>query len=475
MADPFSIGSGIVGVIGLAIQITQVVVQFGLDWKDAPHDVKAFMVELRTLRTTLSETNTNLLLNSDFTEAFQNRSSVLLSELGSNAPPNTNTKFMLQMCKEELEALLKQLEKRAKGHQVGWERLKGTFLAKNTRESVENLHRWCQELNNMVSIDMTVLGATTYKEVKEARKEHQAARVEQQKTRKEQQKWHDSEASQRILAWLTPADYGPQQSDFLSRRQPGTGGWLVNSDEFQCWCNGQRQTLFCPGMPGAGKTIIASTVVDYLSDKYRHASDNCIAYLYCNFRRKDEQKPVDLLASLFKQLLRGLPIIPDSVTRLYEYHRDKQTRPSFDEISKELHVVANFYSRCFVIIDALDECQVTDGGRRKFLSELFDLQTRAPASLFATSRFIPEIANEFAGKCATLEIHASDEDVRRYLDGQMTRLPSFVLRNADLQEEIKTEIVKAVQGMYVCPLLRLQFKQINGSLGFSLHNSIWIR
>jgi hypothetical protein len=78
-------------------------------------------------------------------------------------------------------------------------------------------------------------------------------------------------------------------------------------------------------------------------------------------------------------------------------------------------------------------------------------------------------------KCASLEIHASDEDVRRYLDGQMTRLPSFVLRNADLQEEIKTEIVKAVQGMYVCPLLRLQFKQINGSLGFSLHNSIWIR
>lgn len=78
MADPF----GIVGVISLAIQITQTVVQFGLDWKDAPHDAKNFLTELQTLKTILSETNTNILLDSDFAEAFQNRPSFLLSQLG---------------------------------------------------------------------------------------------------------------------------------------------------------------------------------------------------------------------------------------------------------------------------------------------------------------------------------------------------------------------------------------------------------
>jgi hypothetical protein len=70
MADPFSIGGSIVSVIGLAIQITQVVVQLGLDWKDAPANVKMFMAELQTLRTTLSESNTNIILNPDFAEAF---------------------------------------------------------------------------------------------------------------------------------------------------------------------------------------------------------------------------------------------------------------------------------------------------------------------------------------------------------------------------------------------------------------------
>jgi hypothetical protein len=66
MADPFGTGAGIVGVIGLAIQITQVVIQFGIDWKDAPANVKTFMAELGTLKTVLSETNTNIILNPDF-------------------------------------------------------------------------------------------------------------------------------------------------------------------------------------------------------------------------------------------------------------------------------------------------------------------------------------------------------------------------------------------------------------------------
>ena len=297
MADAFGIGAGIIGVISLTTQITQVVVQFGLDWKSAPADIKSFMVELGTLKTVLSETNTNILLNPDFAEAFQNRPSILLSQLGPNAPPTTDTKLMLDICKRNMEDLLKELKKRDKGHRVGWERVKGALLAKNTRESVENLNRQCQVLNGLVSIDTAVLGATTYKEVK-------AKRRDQQEAWKEQQEWHQAGTNKELLTWLTKTDYGSQQSDFLSRRQEGTGQWFLDSDEFQRWCKGNRQTLLCTGMPGAGKTIMVSIVVDYLFTKYENDNDIGIAYLYCNFRRKDEQKPVNLLASLLKQ---GIP------------------------------------------------------------------------------------------------------------------------------------------------------------------------
>ena len=106
------------------------------------------------------------------------------------------------------------------------------------------------------------------------------------------------------------------------------------------------------------------------------------------------------------------------------------------------------YSRVFIVIDALDECRLSDGSRTRLLSELFALQANSGANFFATSRFIPEITEKFEGS-PSLEIHAREEDVRRYLGSRISNFPAFVQRNADLQEEIKTKIVKAVDGMYI--------------------------
>ena len=75
---------------------------------------------------------------------------------------------------------------------------------------------------------------------------------------------------QAILDWLTSVDYSPQQNDFIGRRQEGTGEWLVESDEFQHWENNKKCILFCPGIPGSGKTMIVSIVVDHLFKKFRN-------------------------------------------------------------------------------------------------------------------------------------------------------------------------------------------------------------
>jgi hypothetical protein len=80
------------------------------------------------------------------------------------------------------------------------------------------------------------------------------------------------------------------------------------------------------------------------------------------------------------------------------------------------------YSRAFIVVDALDECQAIDGCRSRFLSEIFNLQAKSRANIFATSRFIPEITERFAGSML-LEIRASEHDVRKYVDGHMSHLP----------------------------------------------------
>jgi hypothetical protein len=201
-------------------------------------------------------------------------------------------------------------------------------------------------------------------------------------------------------------------------------------------------------MPGAGKTVLTSIVVDYLCNNFQDNTTIGIAYLYCNFRKQAEQKAADLLASLLKQLSEQQPALPDSIRSLYHSHRHKRTRPTVDDMSRVLQAVATLYSRISIVIDALDECQVSDGSRSRFLSNVSSLQTRCRANILVTSRFLPEISEGFKHAIA-LEIRASNEDVRRYLNGHLFRLPSFIVRSPELQEEVTMRIIQSVQGMYV--------------------------
>jgi Cdc6-like AAA superfamily ATPase len=213
------------------------------------------------------------------------------------------------------------------------------------------------------------------------------------------------------------------------------------------------QILFCPGDPGVGKTVLSSIVIDYLYCEFQKLDiqdkDNFgIAYLYCNFNRKAEQQAEDLLISILKQLSHHRPSLPGCVKTLYDICNLRRRRPSLDEISEALYSVASLYSRVFIIVDALDECQA-GGCRTRLLKDIFELKTRSGANIFTTSRFIPEITENFqVGKSLCRKIHASKEDIERYLDGQMREL-SFDDWSPQLQTEIKSAISDSVDGMYV--------------------------
>lgn len=432
MAEPFEI----IGVIGVAGQIVQMIVQLGFDWKDAPSDTKAFLLELQALKTVLSETHMNLVLNKEFVDAFEGRHSTILSQLGSTEP-TTDTRRLISTCQAELETLLDTLKKRSQGRRAGWERLKGAFLLTRTREAVENLHRQCTVLNKMAVIDIAALSANTHQNVMVLRD-----RYDQREA---------SEEEKRILSWLTRTDYTSQQDDYIKLRQPDTGEWFLNAPEFISWLQGDEQMLFCPGIPGAGKTVLAATVIQHLTDRFHNDPTVGRAYIYYNFRRKDEQKLDDLLASLLKQLSETRHALPNVVKELYERCMGRgTTRPSTHELFEVLQSVSASYSRVFIVVDALDECHNSDGCRREFLSHLFALQSHSNANILVTSRPLPEIVEHFE-EGAQLEIRATDDDIRKYLKGHMAQLAKCVTERPDLQAEIITAIVKVVSGMCVNP------------------------
>ncbi|PTB57987.1 hypothetical protein M431DRAFT_77404, partial [Trichoderma harzianum CBS 226.95] len=231
-------------------------------------------------------------------------------------------------------------------------------------------------------------------------------------------------------------------------------GYIQTSEIERHWVAGRNQTLFCPGMPGAGKTILTSIVVDYLVSKFRHG-DVGIAYIYCNFHRHHEQSTGDLLASILKQLAETQPLLPESVTDLYNSHQSRRTRPSVDELYKTLQSIIASYSRVFIIIDALDECQTSNNSRIKFLFKLFDIQGESHINIFATSRPIPEVQEKFK-ESAVIEVRAHTDDVKNSLESQISQSDSEFLNIC--REDIKTKITEAAEGMFL--LAQLYFNII---------------
>jgi Cdc6-like AAA superfamily ATPase len=265
----------------------------------------------------------------------------------------------------------------------------------------------------------------------------------------------DKNEDQAILNWISPGDdYGTQQSHHLRRREPETGQWLLDMEAFRTWLAGRRGSLFCRGMPGAGKTILNAVVVDHLIRKCADKDKSAIgvAFLYCSISQKERQKTEDLLLSILKHFSQGLPSLPESVRALHQTHQGARTRPLLAEIVNCLEAVVQTYRQTFVIVDALDECALDC--RSPLLKTLFRLRDAHGVNLFATSNHSIEIPFP---KSSVVEIKANPNDVQRYLDAHMSELPGFVTGRPGLRDRIKQAIARAACGMFLMVYLYLRY------------------
>lgn len=266
----------------------------------------------------------------------------------------------------------------------------------------------------------------------------------------------ENEEDEKILRWITATDYTSRYNTLIRERQADTGDWFLGSPEFQTWHQGDKQTLFCPGIPGAGKTILASLAIKRILEMVREAENVGLAFLYCTPQQRDQQSSYDFLASLVKQLARTRTRLPENIRKLYRYHSSNQTQTqaSFDELSTALNDIAGTYSKVFIVVDALDECQM-DERLDLLLPQLFHLQDRTSTSVLATSRPLPHIRDMFAGRSVELKIEAKDEDLEKYLDRQMAHIPLLSEKINDVPRKgeqalkcrIKAAVIDAASGM----------------------------
>jgi hypothetical protein len=255
----------------------------------------------------------------------------------------------------------------------------------------------------------------------------------------------------------------------VSRRETGTGAWLLDSTQVQNWIKGQGQTLFCPGAPGTGKSVLTSVVVDKLSACEDSDLDTAVACLYDIHQYPLESTSDCLLGHILAQLVFTSYTNPKVGKGPVSRPPESVLVRVSDLFIHLKHCVSRF-DKVFVILDGLEPstCRECRGGSKRVLAALALLQGYGDLTLLVTSRtqddlFVRDslhpksfskefldlfgretinlIHNTSREKYARLEIRAKREDVDVVV-GRACRN-----QNRNFQQEIKDAIWESCAGV----------------------------
>ncbi len=275
-----------------------------------------------------------------------------------------------------------------------------------------------------------------------------------------------TEQSQRVLDWITELDFNGQHNDNLKQRLDGTGAWFLESAEFNQWIDQPQQTLYCPGIPGAGKTIMSSTVIEHLKGKFQDSPGVQIAYLFCSYQPSHRQSTFEFVLSLLRQLaVKSSAILPNIEEMYYAYNRNGR-HLDLKEALSELSKTVRSFKRVFVVIDALDEfCSSSPNELQELLSVGFMLQEETGINILATSRPNSEIMSRFEG-CIQREIRAQDDDILGYVNTEIPGLlRSRISLHPEVEDDVRRAFVQNADGMYV-PITDLATRLSDFDSGF---------
>jgi hypothetical protein len=251
-----------------------------------------------------------------------------------------------------------------------------------------------------------------------------------------------------VLDWIPSTDYAARQNTLQRGIQEGTGQWFLNTADFCTWLYQEGGMLFCPGIPGAGKTHIVSLVIHYLQRYNPFDTKFGLAYIYCEYTQQLTRET--LLGSLLEQLARMLPCLPIELVDLFERHRGTRTQPSVIELQRVLYDIVSGLKRCFIVVDGLDECTDDDGMRSFLLKTLTELRKVSGANVLTMSRDIHHIRDHFSAEsCLEIEVKAPDHDIGMYLNHQIPRVLPLLAEDFHLCQKIKAVVMAGAGGMYM--------------------------
>jgi hypothetical protein len=263
-----------------------------------------------------------------------------------------------------------------------------------------------------------------------------------------------------LRKWLGPFDGSIYHVEAQKQRFPGSGEWLMADSRFQQWCTQPHTFLWVFGLPGCGKTVLSSTVVEHLQK-----TGKCL-YFYITFLEREMLSLNSLLCSLIWQLsaqhepsalmLKELRITCQSKSK------GEEQKPTTNELVQLFNGMLQLGQETWIVIDALDEC-LTEGKREDFkrliawIREIV-LEKHDNLHLLVTSRNENEIRDGLSAVTSpetsiSIEGRGLDNDIKDYVQArifqsdELQRWENESNANDDLRQTIQVKLLDQAGGM----------------------------
>lgn len=262
------------------------------------------------------------------------------------------------------------------------------------------------------------------------------------------QRYAMTDEFRKIAAWLSPPDPGSNHELACQLREPGTGTWLLESEQYQKWKTFSSRHLWLHGKAGCGKTVLCSTAIEDIKAYCNNQLNVGLAMFYFSFSDDRKQRYADLLRSLVKQLGWREP----ALSLLQQaYGQPYGSLPGSEKLENIMIACLDSHDEVFVLLDALDECPEDSDMRQDVIKCLERLSQRSPKlKILVTSRELPQI-RDFMAKLAAqpigIESHTVDPDIRKYIATQLACDDRLSILNDATKSLIEATLSEKADGM----------------------------
>ncbi|KAI8630272.1 NACHT domain protein [Xylariaceae sp. FL1651] len=297
--------------------------------------------------------------------------------------------------------------------------------------------------------------------------EHEARRRALEYYEQEERSRRDQEFY-RIKTDIAPQSHDERLDGIQARVYQGTGTWLLENATFKEWlrpATASSRLLWLQGIPGAGKTYLASTVINKAQSLGR------TAFAFLSYKQHHYTTAMNVIHSLIFRLASGEDDLQTVVCQSFS----EESKRSLQGAAELLCTVLACAGPSYMIVDGLDEMEQVERGR--LLSQLLViLKSSHETSLFISSRAEADLTSILRKEATVIRVDQKNlECIQTFVKQWLQRW--FIEREFWPEEQTEIEaslapLAARSQGMFLYArvvLSSIEFLDTYGNILEELH------